>query len=118
MKKTITISGKDYQMKSSAYTQFKYRDETGRKMLKDLQDVSKIQEMNQEDMIGELDDLTETVLRMAYVMIEEADANQVKSYEEFLKEIENLYENIDWINEVVELATNPISRGVQDTSHN
>lgn len=112
MRKTITISGKEYQMKSSAYTQFKYRDDTGRRMLKDLQDLTKLQDASQEEMLGGIDDLTEIVLKMAYVMIEEADSSQVKGYDDFLKSIDNLYENTDWINEVIELATSPISRGI------
>ena len=59
-----------------------------------------------------LDELTEIILKMAYVMIEEADSTQVKSYEEFLKSIDNIYSNTDWINTIVEVATSPISRGV------
>ena len=66
----------------------------------------------QEEMIEGMDDLTEIVLRMAYVMIEEADSSQVKSYEEFLKSIDSLYDNVEWISEVIELATSPISRGI------
>lgn len=112
MKKIITISGKEYTMKSSAYTQFKYKNDTGRRMLQDLQELAKLQDASQDDMINGLDDLTEIVLKMAYVMIEEADSNQVKGYDEFLKSIENLYENTDWISEVISLATSPISRGI------
>lgn len=112
MKKIINISGKEYTIKSSAYTQFKYKDETGRRMLKDLQDIAKLQDANEQEMIDGLDDLTEIILKMAYVMIEEADPNQVKSYDEFLKSIDNIYENAEWINDVVETATSPISRGV------
>lgn len=112
MKKIITISGKEYTMKSSAYTQFKYKNDTGRRMLQDLQELAKLQDASQDDMINGLDDLTEIVLKMAYVMIEEADSSQVKGYDEFLKSIENLYENTDWISEVIELATSPISRGI------
>lgn len=112
MKKIVNISGKEYTIKSSAYTQFKYKDETGRKMLKDLQDLAKLQNANEEEMLESLDELTEIILKMAYVMIEEADSTQVKSYEEFLKSIDNIYENTDWINDVVEVATSPISRGV------
>lgn len=112
MRKTITISGKEYQVKASAYTQFKYKDETGRRMLKDLQEIAKLQDANEEEMIAGLDDLTEVILKMAYVMIMEADASQVKSYEDFLKGIDNLYENTDWINDVIEVATSPISRGI------
>lgn len=112
MKKVITISGKEYTMKSSAYTQFKYKDITGRRMLKDLQDLGKLQNAAEEEMIEGIDDLTEIILKMAFVMIEEADSKQVSSYEEFLKSIDNLYENTDWMNEVIELATSPISRGI------
>lgn len=112
MKKIITISGKEYTMKASAYTQFKYKNDTGRRMLQDLQELAKLQDASQDDMINGLDDLTEIVLKMAYVMIEEADSSQVKGYDEFLKSIENLYENTDWISEVIELATSPISRGI------
>lgn len=112
MKKIIKISGKEYEMKASAYTQFKYRDMTGRRMLQDLQDIAKLQDADQEEMIGGIDDLTEIVLKMAYVMIDEADSKQVSSYDDFLKSIENLYDNTDWISEVIELATSPISRGI------
>lgn len=112
MKKIIKIGDKDYTLKASAYTQFKYRNDTGRKMLKDLQDLSNLQNASEEDMVEGVEDLTEIVLKMAYVMIEEADSTQVKSYEEFLKGIENLYDDITWINEVIELATSPLSRGI------
>lgn len=112
MKKIINIGGKDYTLKASAYTQFKYRNDTGRKMLQDLQELTKLQNADEDTMIGGIEDLTEIVLKMAYVMIEEADSTQVKSYDEFLKGIENLYDDINWINEVIELATSPLSRGI------
>ena len=112
MKKIIKIGDKDYTLKASAYTQFKYRNDTGRKMLKDLQDLSNLQNASEEDLVEGVEDLTEIVLKIAYVMIEEADSTQVKSYEEFLKGIENLYDDITWINEVIELATSPLSRGI------
>lgn len=112
MKKIIKIGDKEYMMKSSAYTQFKYKDDTGRRLLDDLQDISKLQNKSNEEMVSGIEDITEVVLQMAYVMIEEADSNQVKSYEEFLKGIDSLYDNVDWINEVIELAISPISRGI------
>ena len=112
MKKVIKISGKEYTMKSSAYTQFKYKNDTGRKMLKDLQEIAKLQDAKEEEMIEGIEDLSEIILKMAYVMIEEADSTQVKSFDDFLKEIDNLYENTEWMNEVIELATSPISRGI------
>ena len=112
MRKIITISGKEYTMQSSAWTQFKYKNDTGRRMLQDLRDIAKLQEADEDTMLNGVDDLTEILLKMAYVMIEEADPSQVKSYDDFLKSINSLYEDTNWINEVVELATSPLSRGI------
>lgn len=112
MKKIIKIGNKEYSMKSSAYTQFKYKNDTGRRMLEDLQNISKLQEADQEEMLSALEELSEIILRMSYVMIEESDPTQVTTYEDFLKDIDGLYDNTEWINEVITLATSPISRGI------
>lgn len=113
MRKVITISGKDYSMKSSAYTQFKYKNETGRKMLDDIQKISTISSMKDEEQLGHMEDVIELLLQIAYIMIEEADATQVKTYEEFLKNIDGLFDTTEWVNDVIELAASPISRGLQ-----
>ena len=88
MKKIINISGKDYTMQSSAYTQFAYKDLTGRSLLNDLQEIS-------------------------YVMIQEADSSQVNDYVSFLKSIDDLYTDPNWIEEVILLACTPISGRLQ-----
>lgn len=112
MKKIVKIGNKEYSMKSSAYTQFKYKNDTGRKL---LHDVKKITEMRTDGMevLEDLDDLLEIALKIAYVLIEEADPKQVVSFEQFLKETESIFEDESWINEVIELAVTPISRGNQ-----
>lgn len=112
MKKIITIGGKEYSMKSSAYTQFKYKNDTGRKLLSDIQSITKLEQIEENEVLGEMDDVIEILLRMAYVMIDEADPNQVESYEAFLKETDGLFDNQDWIMDVITLATSPLSRGV------
>lgn len=109
MEKIITISNKDYKMKASALTQFSYKNETGRSFLSDLQKLTKI---SGED-IDSLDDVTELVLKMAYIMIKEADKNQVVNYEEFLSNIEDLYSDSEWLQQVLELACSPLSRQLQ-----
>lgn len=109
MEKIITISNKDYKMKASALTQFSYKNETGRSFLKDLQKLTTIDVKDTDA----LDDITELVLKVAYVMVKEADKSQITNYEDFLSNIENLYENIDWINEVLELACSPLSGQLQ-----
>lgn len=117
MRKVIKISGKEYSMKSSAYTQFKYKDVTGRKMLDDIQRISNINKMNEEEQIGQMEDVIQLLLQIAYIMIDEADDKQVKSYEEFLKGIDGLFDDNAWVNEVIELAASPISRGLQTHPH-
>ena len=116
MKRIIKIGNKEYEMKSSAYTQFKYKNDTGRKLLEDLQNLTELQNKEETEMIASIDDLTDIVLRISYVMIEEADPSQVKSFEDFLKGIDGLFDDTEWINEVISLAVAPISRGIQSTS--
>ena len=113
MKKIITIDGKEYTMKSSAYTQFAYRNMTNRSLLKDLQHIMTLAEKIDED-FSVIDEITEPILDIAFVMIEEADASQVKTKEDFYKSIESMYDNFDWINEVLTLAINPLSRQLQN----
>lgn len=116
MKRIIKIGNKEYEMKSSAYTQFKYKNDTGRRMLEDLQHLTELQNKDESDMFTSIEDVTDIVLRMSYVMIEEADPSQVTTFEDFLKGIDGLFENTEWINEVIALAVSPISGGVQITS--
>lgn len=113
MRKVIKISNKEYSMKSSAYTQFKYKNDTGRKLLDDIQQISKINSLPEEEQVGKTEDLIELLLRIAYIMIEEADDKQVTTFDDFLKDIDGLFDNTDWIKEVIELAASPISRGIQ-----
>lgn len=117
MKKLITIDGKEYMMKSSAYTQFAYRNLTGRSLLKDLQKLIKLQEEGKlEEDMSIADDAIELILDVAYIMIEEADKTQFANKEDFYKSIDTLYgENNEWIKEVMTLAVNPLSRQLQNS---
>lgn len=122
--KTITIGNKQFNMKSSAYTQFKYRDITGRTLIKDLTDLGKKYEsfgdIKEEEALERFDDLDEfimTALRIAYIMSMEGKSFS-GTFENFLMEIDNYLENLDWIGEVVELALSPISRNLQAVQNN
>lgn len=115
MEKVITISGKNYNMKSSAFTQFSYKDFTGRSFLKDLQGLVKLKERDEKSFqIEELDDVTELLLKIAFVMVKEADSSQANDYKDFLQKIDNIYDDERWIQEVLELACTPISRRLQN----
>ena len=113
MEKIIRISTKDYKMKASELTQFAYKNETGRSFLNDLQELTKLQG-NAED-ITSLDNVVELVLKVAYTMIKQADKNQVVNYEDFLDGIESLFDDTQWIQEVLELACSPLSRQLQNS---
>ena len=78
MKKIINIDGKDYTMQSSAYTQFAYKNLTGRSLLKDVKKIIELSGEVQND-FSVIDDFTEPLLDVAFVMIEEGDSNQVVS---------------------------------------
>ena len=113
MKKIIKIDNKEYEMKSSAYTQFAYKDLTGRSLLKDIQNIANIADKIEDDM-SLIDSITEPLLDISYVMIEEANDTQFKSKEDFYKNIENIFDDYAWINEVITLAINPYSRQLQN----
>lgn len=110
MEKIIRISTKDYKMKASALTQFAYKNETGRSFLNDLQTLTELKD--NVDM-NALDNVTELVLKIAFIMVKEADKTQATNYEEFLGGIESLYDDTNWIQEVLELACSPLSRQLQ-----
>lgn len=110
MEKTIKLCNKEYKLKSSAYTQFAYQNETGRGLMSDLQELTKLN-INELDNLEVIDKLNTMVLKMAYVMIKEADKTQVGSFEDFLKSLDHLYQDTEWINDTIETAISPLSRG-------
>ena len=63
--------------------------------------------------VDDLDNVTELILKISYVMIQEADEKQVTDYKSFIKGIESLYDDTNWIDEVITLACTPISRQLQ-----
>lgn len=115
MEKIIKISNKDYKMKASALTQFSYRNETGRSFLTDLQKLTELKDIGNDfnKNIDALDNVSDLLLKMAFIMAREADKSQATNYEEFLGGIESLYDDTAWIQEVLELACSPLSRQLQ-----
>ena len=116
MEKIIRISNKDYKMKASALTQFSYRNETGRSFLNDLQKLTELKDIGEDfsSNIDALDNVSDLILKMAFIMTREADKTQVTNYEEFLGGIESLFDDTSWIQEVLELACSPLSRQLQN----
>ncbi len=119
MEKIIRISNKDYRMKASALTQFTYRDETGRSFLTDLQKLTELKDIGEDfnKNIDALDNVSDLLLKMAFIMTREADKSQAANYEEFLGGIENLFDDTTWIQDVLELACSPLSRQLQNNKN-
>lgn len=118
MLKIIKIDNTDYKMKSSAYTAFAYKDETGRNFLSDIIKLSEYSELKEKDLNKSaelLDDLNLVLLRIAYIMIKEADETQVTDFKSFVKSIESLYQDSKWTEKVIELAVIPISGQLQSS---
>ena len=117
--KIIKVGNNEYKMQSSAYTQFAYKNKTGRSLLKDMQYlVDKTEEIDKGEIsLDDLDPITELLLNVAFVMIEEADKSQVTDYDTFLKSIDNLYDDMQWIYDVIKLGCAPISRQLQNLNN-
>ena len=119
MRKKITIGTKEFEMQSSAYTQFKYKNDTNRSLVKDLtalgEKYKEIEGISEAEALDKFDDLEEfimTALRLAYIMSMEAKSFTGR-FEDYLMEIDNYLDNADWISEVIELAISPLSGNLQ-----
>lgn len=121
MEKTIKIGDKEYLMRSSAYTQFAYKNETGRSFVKDLTEIAnkyqdlKVDSMDSKELLNRYDDIEDIIslaLRIAYIMGTEAKSI-TGSFEDFLKGINNYIDNIDWLMDVILLGISPLSGNIQ-----
>lgn len=120
MLKTVNIGKKDYVLKSSAYTIFAYKNETGRDLLVDLNSINekyiKISKLTEEEQnsawMNEITGIIENTLKIAHIMIRENDKT-FKEYNEWLKDIDELLENPNWIMEVLEVGIAPFRGRIQ-----
>ena len=110
----VNIGKKEYVLKSSAYTIFAYKNETGRDLLVDLNSINekyiKISKLTEEEQnsawMNEITGIIENTLKIAHIMIRENDKT-FKEYNEWLKDIDELLENPNWIMEVLEVGIAP-----------
>lgn len=115
-KETINIGGHDYFMASSAYTQFAYKNLTGRSFLNDIQKLMNLDVEHIDEKMNEFEHLMELLLNICFVMINEADSKQVGNYESFLKGIPSLFDDETWIEKTIALAVRPLSGRIQTSS--
>lgn len=118
MQKTIKIGNTEYSMKSSAWTQFAYKNETGRSLISDIQTIVDMQKQLENKELKELDafeKINDILLKIAYVMIKEADENQLDDYISFLKNIDVFnYSDQNLVNDIINLACNPLLGQLQN----
>lgn len=118
MQKTIKIGNAEYSMKSSAWTQFAYKNETGRSLISDIQSIIDMQKQLENKELKELDafeKINDILLKIAYVMIKEADENQLDDYISFLKNIDVFnYSDKKLVNDIIDLACNPLLGQLQN----
>ena len=125
MVKTVKIGSKEYNLKSSAFTMFSYKNETGRDLLKDLEQlnttVSKINKLSEEEQasawLTEFTPIIEKALKITHIMIKEQDKSFME-YEEWLKDIDCLFNGeMSWITEVIEVAIAPFFGRIQNSQN-
>ena len=124
--KKITICDKEYSIDCNAFTRFKYKKVFGTGIFSDLKVLNQfsdrqneirkklekenateeeIQKAINEMMLDNLDDFIDVIEKIAYILIYTANP-QIESFENWLKGIEKINLNDNWIAEVTELAVN------------
>ena len=124
--KKITICDKEYSIDCNAFTRIQYKkvfgtgifsdikvlnqfsdrqNEIRKKLEKENATEEEIQKAINEMMLDNLDDFIDVIEKIAYILIYTANP-QIESFENWLKGIEKINLNDNWIAEVTELAVN------------
>ena len=122
MESKIKICGKEYEAKASFLTMETFYTLFGKDFLGTLNEIqeqlNRIKNADETtNLMMEFSGISFKAIKIAYVMIKEKDPT-FKSYEEFLGEIDGLYDNPSWITEVVELAGSVFRRSLSQQKQN
>ena len=121
MEKIIIINDKEYKLKSSAFTPFAYKNETGRDLMKDISyiydlytETNKIEneEEKSKKWLDEIMGILDMVLKITHIMIKEAD-NNAPSYEDWLKGLDNILGDTTWLLDSLSCGFSPFSGQLQ-----
>lgn len=107
MDKLVKIGNNSYHMRSSLYTPYKYRQDTGKDLLEE------IKVLNPKEAKVEMMEMVYKVIDIAYVMMAEYSNyyhEKMVTKEEWLMNIDNILEDTDWIYDVLTLAMYPFRR--------
>lgn len=111
--KVIRIGEVDYKMEASLKTHETFKNMFGIEITKCIFEMGK---SNEDEIISGLTDTIFTNLKIAWVMIKQADASFME-YEQWLDEVEIDIHNASWIKEVQELALSPFLKGKIPQDH-
>lgn len=120
MKKRIKIGNKEFDIKSSAYTMFGYKDFTGRDLMSDINKINRLhkktkkmdKEKQQEYWLSNFNSIFNLCLEMAYTLVLEAN-DKTPDFKTWLKSIDDLMADSKWISEVLEVGMSPFRGRVQ-----
>ena len=117
MESKLTICGKEYDAKASILTIEKFYTNFGKDFAETLANLNK--------RLANLNDVEETMdyiksfggigvdaTRLAYVMILEKNPS-FKSYEEWIGELDCLFDDVSWVSDVVKLGLSVFRRTLQ-----
>ncbi len=130
MEKKVTICGKEYNLKTSAYCILEYKRVFGNGLMADINSMSaistkiqKIREDGEKDKkteeeiqneinrvaLEQIDNLVQIPLQIAYIFIKSSNPKFI-TFDEWTMSIENISVEDEWIAEVTELAVNSFHR--------
>lgn len=130
MEKKVTICGKEYNLKSSAYCILEYKRVFGKGLMADINSLSAIsqkieltrkvgKEANKSEeeinidietiAMAEIDNLVQIPLQVAYILIKSSNPTFM-SFDEWLKTLDEIDIEDAWISEVTELAVKSFRR--------
>lgn len=110
MEKKLKICGKEYDAKVSVITLLKFYDEFGKDFGETLGNINDrlvgLTKEKEADGIAYVKNFGAIVVdatRLAYVMIKEKDPT-FKDYDEWVSELDGVYDDMTWISEVIKLG--------------
>lgn len=112
MVKTVRIGNKDYDMKASVLTLETYKRLYDKDLMKVVSDLNtKYSNLDANEWLSKVQPIMLDVLKIAHIMIQEQNPSFM-SYEEWVKDLDNLLENPHWIVDVLGVAMSPFRTGI------
>lgn len=114
MRSKIIIGSQEMTLQASSFTIFAYKNRYGRNLMQDLSQISNwLNQLteSEEEQAETLCKLAELMLKVTYVMYEEANKEPLP-FDEWLKGLDDLMGDSSWMKEVYALAYSIFRRGV------